>query len=333
MKKLLIAILVCALFIAGCSEKITETTGPVQEDQVQEGAQTETTAISPGKILHNGLHTDQDRGLWIINTDGTGLYKVVNKYVDGKWSPRGDKISYKMSKSIFIMNPDTSQKKEIARTDEALGEYYWTPDSRYIVFEEGSGIRAVDMNTYSETVLTGDSSDQMQKGSSPAYPEKDRIAYIFEDKIYKVNTDGTNTEIWLDLKNPQALKASPDGIYLSFSDDGAFWIAKDEKNTEDMTKVADGVVVNYEWSPDSKKIVFEIAGEKFYIYNLQSKTSVTVQKNSEDRFSWSPDSQWIAFTFKSPDTYEDVWVVKADGTGLQKLIACPTACEKPDWGP
>jgi Tol biopolymer transport system component len=332
MKKILILILIAALF-CGCVQvqvgPETQTTQPRASSQETEPSA--PASVSPGKILHLGMHTDQSRGLWAINTDGTNLKKLVSQYVDAIASPDSSKIIYVYSKSIFEIRPDGSNKREVEEASGAVSNLRFSPDGRYIMYMDGNKVIAESMIDGLEYELTGSKPDQPSTGSSPAYCGKDSIVFISGKNIYRADIETETTETWMSLSNPQALQASPSAVYLSFSDSGSFWIAKNEKNSADRTEVAKSTVTNYEWSPDSKKIVYETTGGRFYIYDVAGKTSKTVEKDSEDRFSWSPDSQGIAFTYKDPVTYEDIWFVKADGTGLQKFTNCPTACEKPFW--
>jgi len=333
MKKILFVLFVTLFLVVSCAPPAIqpEEKEPTEVEPEKEAEPT-IVGVSPGQILHNGIHTSQSRDLWVINTDGTGLMQLINKYVPAKWSPNGEKIVYLYSNRLFSMNPDASAKREMRQGDKAITMFDWSSDSKYVLFEEGNGIGVEHMSNGLDLILTGEKVDQQPEGKSPTYSEKDTIAFISENKIYKVDVNGDNTEEWLDLSSPSLLKASPNGLMLAFSDAGSFYIVPNEKATTDRTKVASSEAKNAEWSPDSKKIAYKTGSGKFYIYNVETKVTSTVDKNSQDNFAWSPDSKWLAFTYKSPDTYEDIWFVKADGTGLRKFTNCPTACEKPSWG-
>ncbi|MBW2994957.1 hypothetical protein KY312_01255 [Candidatus Woesearchaeota archaeon] len=331
MKKILFALLVTLFLIVSCAPQEQEEVKTQErdtEDTTKGKVQTTAEApVTPGRILHLGIHTGQSRDLWVINSDGTGLEKVVNKYVDAKWSPDGELALYKYSVNLLVMNPKTTFKKEIVNAYDKLGMFEWSPDGKYVIFEEGGKIGAVNMDTYEENM-------PLASGESPAYAAKDTFAFISEKYIYRIGFEEKHDEKeeWLELSNPSLLKTSPSLMYMTFNDAGSFWIAPNEKDTDDLVEIADSNALEYAWSPDSKKIVYRTVNSKFHIYDRESKTTKTVTMHSQDHFAWSPDSKWIAFTNKDPETYEDIWMVRADGSGKFKFTDCPTACEKPSWG-
>jgi Tol biopolymer transport system component len=326
MKKTLIAVLLTLFLIVGCAPSQEAD----QEAQTQPSGDTDReptptkALVSEGQILHTGMYTDQSKNLWSINSDGSGLEKKLSKYVEAKWSPDNKWILYYFGGKLMKMTPDAKSRSEIAGINDVMGYFDYTPDGRYILWEEGQNIHSIEISSGIEKM-------PLVEGKSPAYPEKDTAAYLFENKIFKIDLpEGEETEEWLDLKDPKALKASPDGLYLSFSNDGAFWIAPDEKRTSDLTEIAGSVITNYEWSPNSKKIAYAM-GTKLYIYDIASDATKTVDKKIEGPMSWSRDSKWLAFTHRAAETYEDIWFVEADGTGLKQFTECSTACELLDW--
>ncbi|MBW3017313.1 hypothetical protein KY316_02985 [Candidatus Woesearchaeota archaeon] len=326
-----------SLLVLGCTTQVVVQSGGEDTEDTSDVADRRTTKeetegasaigdVSPGTILHLGIHTDQKRGLWQIDTDGTGLKKVLPDYVDAKWSPDNKQIAY-VSTDLWVMNADSSTKVKVADAGVTeIDSFEWRKDGKYIVYEN-NGIGYVDMAIKDELQIVPVIGTKI---SSPTWAGN-RIAYIDDKYIKKVDAaKGSEPEIWLTLKDPTHLKASPNDDWLAFNNNGAFWIAPDEKGTSDFTQVADTTVSELEWSPDSKKIVFA-AGSSVYIYDVATAKKVTVNAKNEDRFTWSRDSLWIAFTQKSSDAAEDIWFVKADGKGLKKFTNCPTACEMPDW--
>jgi len=330
----ILAILAVSILIAGCATQVTIQSGDNAQDDrrmttTQGEESTASIEVTPGLILHTGIHTDQNRGLWIINTDGTGLHKVLSDYVDAKWSPDNKLIAY-VQTDMWIMNADGSTKAKVGRADLwPIGEFTWSGDGKYIAYEQ-KGVAVVNVAQKDETQLV---TEVGEKISGAAWSDLGMVAFIEGKNIKKINADGKQTEptLWLELKDPKALKASPNMAMLSFSDSGAFWIAKDEKNTDELTQVSGTVVTNYAWSPDSKRIIYE-SGGKVHIYDTEAKTEVaSFAAHNEDRFTWSKDSQWILFTQKKTGAAENIWIVNAKGAGLKQFTDCPTACDRPDW--
>jgi Tol biopolymer transport system component len=47
-----------------------------------------------------------------------------------------------------------------------------------------------------------------------------------------------------------------------------------------------------------------------------------------DSPAWSPDGRWIAFIRTG-----DVWIIRPDGTGAQRITRTPQEESSPDWLP
>lgn len=115
------------------------------------------------------------------------------------------------------------------------------------------------------------------------------------------------------------------------------------------------------WSPDGSRIAFGSSmggstpfGDPDYdvwVMDVDGfdETNLTAAPNSNDMYpTWSPDGAWIAFesTRGTPPSFEppphdlerlsddDVWVMRADGSGLRNLTSDLVRLDKfPDWSP
>lgn len=102
--------------------------------------------------------------------------------------------------------------------------------------------------------------------------------------------------------------------------------------------VAECTEVDPAWSPDGSKIVFAVAWPDFPAYGMSTINAdgtgaffnlVTAFHYEYRNPTWSPDGSKIAF-ISSRDVVFQIYVMKADGTGLTRLKSNATDVE-PDW--
>jgi len=86
-----------------------------------------------------------DNYIYIMNSDGTELKKLVDSAASPKWSPDSKKIAYYTFEDlieIWIINIDGTNKEKIFIDYKYLigGKYRWTADSNYLLLNNGSTI-------------------------------------------------------------------------------------------------------------------------------------------------------------------------------------------------
>lgn len=170
--------------------------------------------------------------------------------------------------------------------------------------------------------------------ASAQTPASTTIAFDRGGNIWTMNPDGSNqTQISNIFGVNPAL--SPDGKRVVFVcgpepidicvmnvDGTGFSVLTETRNNSNPT-----------WSPDGTRIAF--VGETEIGYNIYTATingGAVVQVLSNDQYkenlAWSPDGTRIAF-----DTIDDLYVVGADGNGLQLLTSGADQNMSPTWSP
>lgn len=95
------------------------------------------------KIAFNGASKRTD--VYIIDSSGANLQKIAENASSPEWSPDGKNIAYYTYddvNEIWITHPDGTNKKKIF-TDyrySIVDRYRWTPDSKYLLLNNGSNI-------------------------------------------------------------------------------------------------------------------------------------------------------------------------------------------------
>jgi Tol biopolymer transport system component len=99
---------------------------------------------------------------------------------------------------------------------------------------------------------------------------------------------------------------------------------------------------NYRWSPDGKKILFADAGGILWTISPAGSNLTQVYRDDTRRWAitptWSPDGSMIMFALDPTGNpfghpRNSLYVVRANGTGLTKVLGGPNFKREPVWVP
>jgi Tol biopolymer transport system component len=203
---------------------------------------------------------------------------------------------------VYTANPDGSQEQQLLATG-AEGPH-WSPDgSRIAVFPH-------DVDGVSARIVNPDDGTYRDV----ANPDPDRLFLpcgLWSPDGKRLACDGfgsTDGEL--------------DGIYTIRSSDGG--------GLDRVTANPDGEDCPGDYSPAGKRLVFlrqNDATFALFTTKLDGKDVRQITPNSSDEFSinfdcgsWSPQGNDILFSAHAPSSQRStVWVVHADGSGLQQV--------------
>ena len=188
-----------------------------------------------------------------------------------------------------------------------------------------------------------------QDGDAALSPTKDRIAFASDRggafEIYTMRLDGSEV---VQVTHNGTYSAhptwSPDGKRLAFQTGpvGAWDIAIVRADGSDQRVVTSHPASDYHpvWSPDGRRIAFESARDgppNLFTYDVETGElrQLTHDTGSNQQAAWSPDGSRILFN-SDRDTGEtsfDLYVMHADGTGVQRLTTFPGHDEFGIWSP
>jgi Tol biopolymer transport system component len=254
-----------------------------------------TAAAPKGRIAFSKTEGDrpEDKYIWIMNADGSGAKKILDRASSPSFSPDGTKLAYfHWTDGIYVANADGTDlpgKKVLGDTFTRFLD--WSHDGRWIAFTAqpgGTGNAVIDIAPPDGTALKDPNARRnVAIGLSPSWSPDDAQV------VFATCREGC-------------------GIFRGKSGGGdAVAIVTD-----------DGGLPS--WSPDSKRIVYqkEVDGQKqLFLINPDGtgKKQLTLGATMHVAAVWSADGNYIFY--RSPEGGNwGIWRMKADGTNPVKLI-------------
>lgn len=148
--------------------------------------------------------------------------------------------------------------------------------------------------------------------------------------------DGTQQERLTDNVNLNDLNArySPDGQYLAYMTNysvgdgtGEIWIMNADGS--DQRRLTDNHLddLGSVWSPDSQYLAYWVtaadrSGSDLWVMDITTGTAHQLTRIAGHEYApiWSPDGAWLVFTHTPDGGANSLYVVRADGTALQRLV-------------
>ncbi|GAC1477776.1 MAG: hypothetical protein NVS1B4_20890 [Gemmatimonadaceae bacterium] len=218
-----------------------------------------------------------------------------------------------------------------------------------------SDLMTVRVTGGARTRLTADGMGYFQPALSA---DGCKVAFLSTDHrrslgLFVVNVDGTGLRRLTETMGGGEAAWSPDGTRIAFRRIVAppgnlpsriFVINADGTGLRQLTPDTPGFSVDGSpsWSPDGMKILFirlEGSGPELNVINADGTAIVKIRPAGSSRLTsaaWSPDGTRIAATGYSgiPGDYsQDLYVMRADGTGATRITDDGRQLSTPRWSP
>jgi Tol biopolymer transport system component len=282
-----------------------------------------------------------------IQPDGTHARTILaNRKVDeadSAWSPDGTRLAFTRSTTkgfpldIWSADPNGGDLRRLTRWNDLSAAPAWAGLNRIVYFTAKdhvpSGIGFPASELYS---MAADGSDQRR---------------LTHDKTVQ-------TEPSVSPLDGRVVYTAARPIRPDVTDLGLYSMAADGSHARPVAKfMARRDVLDPNWSPDGKRIVFEVAsphprgtgggsGRQSDIAIMDANgrhvRKLTNTRTLETNPVWSPDGTMIAFTSdrhakrrkrERPNPDFEIYIMRADGTGIRRLTHNKVADLYPDWQP
>ena len=243
----------------------------------------------------------------------------INQDIFPMWI--GDEIFFLSDRdrimNMFVYNTLSKKTEKVTNFDE-YDIKFPSKSKESIVFENGGYIYKFDVKTrkvgkLSITISDDNGADRSimkdaSKSITSVSPSTDgeRVAISARGEIFNIPVKEGITR---NLTNTSGVHErnsswSPDGKYIAWISDASgefeIWTQKSDGSEPpaQITKDQNTYLFRIQWSPDSKKILYNTKKNDLRYVDIQSKKITIADKSQKGPFyeaAWSPDSKWIAF--------------------------------------
>jgi tricorn protease len=249
----------------------------------------------------------------------------INQDIFPMWI--GDEIFYLSDRdrimNMFVYNT-LSKKTEKVTSFDTYDIKFPSRSKEAIVFENGGFIYKFDLKTRKQEKVNISIADDNGAGKkvmkdaarnitsvSPS-TDGERVAISARGDIFNVPVKEGVTKNITNTSSAHERNAewSPDGKYIAWISDASgefeIWMQKYDRSESpvQISKDQNTYLFGMEWSPDSKKILYNTKKNDLRYIDVQTKKITIADKSQKGPFydaSWSPDSKWITFVRPEQD--------------------------------
>jgi tricorn protease len=281
------------------------------------------------KYYKGGMADD----VWIFDFDTKEFVNITNNDAQDifpMWY--GDKIFYCSDRdriaNIFCYNVKDKTTRKISNFD-FYDVKFPSVGNKEIIFENGGFLYTLNPETEAITKLEifitedlaigrnklKDASKNIENVSIA--PDGNRLAIVGRGDVYSVPVkSGVTRNITNNSgANDRSAVWSPDGKHIAYiSDmDGEFEVyIQGQSGLTPPIKITSGTgtyIFDIEWSPDSKKILFNDKMMRLRYVDVASKKVTEIEQNPHweiRSFCWSPDSKWVSYSRQESNGFNTI---------------------------
>jgi tricorn protease len=227
--------------------------------------------------------------------------------------------------NLFVYNTKTKNTEKLTHFTE-FDIKFPSHSKEYIVFENGGFIYKYDVNQKDyQKVSIYIADDQLHARSeikdvskdirsADLSPNGERIIFTARGEVFSVPSKAGITYNLTQTPgvHERNVSWSPDGKFIAYISDksGEFEIHVQKQDGSEparqLTKNADTYIFDFKWSPDSKKMIYHDRLQRLTMVDIATGTTKLVDENKYNMissYSWSPDSEWIAYSYPTKTAF------------------------------
>jgi tricorn protease len=281
--------------------------------------------------------------LWPMYAHNGEIYYVADQLPNEKNIKPGSPEVMQSVNNIWKIPEHGGKPVQVTHhTDGSLFYPSMSADGKTIVYEENFGLWKLDVGSGKSTEIHVDIKSDLKDNNLQLVnvtndaegfslsPSNRRIALGVHGEIFTIATERGETQRVTDTPwRDQDPKWSPDGKWIAFISDRTgreeIWLSDElGKNVKKLSD-ADCEKGEFEWSPDSKSMLWNCSDHKLRLATVETGETRIVTSNDVgdlDSPAFSPDGKWISFAKEDKLLRSHVFVKQLDG-GTERMITSP----------
>ncbi len=288
------------------------------------------------------------------NRFGFGSHTWIHWSPDGKWLVVSDKASAEERFSLFLLSPETGEKRRLTSPPvSVVGDCSpaFSPDGRWLAFVRV--ISAVVGEVYLVPLEGGEPKRLTFDGAGASNlawaPSGREIVFASrhggKSRLFRIPVEGGTPE-WLaasgsDAQYPTFSRQGNRLAWRRNSDNQDIFRLMRSRNSESVEPLANLIAstaleASPRYSPDGKRIVFvsnRSGSDEIWVCGSEGENPIRLTSFRGPLAgspSWSPDGRQIVFDCR-PEGNADLYVVSAEGGQTRRLTTDPAEDIVPSW--
>jgi len=294
------------------------------------------------KYYKGGMADD----VYIFDFDSKEVKNITNNIAQDlfpMWI--GDEIFFASDRdrtmNLFSYNIKTGTTQKVTNFTE-YDIKFPSHSGNSIVFENGGYLYRFDATSKTSTKIPVTIFDEFAY-SRPEYkdasknifaanisPNGERVVFSARGDVFTVPAEKGITRNLTQSSDAhdRDAKWSPDGKYIAYISDksGEYEIyIQNQDGSTGAIQITNGInnyIFDFEWSPDSKKLMFNDRLGRLQYIDIDTRKLTLVDKNEYGQifsYNWSPDSKWITYTSQDVNRFGIIYIYNVE-TSVKKAV-------------
>lgn len=302
-------------------------------------------------ISHSSIQAEMP--LWVVQLGGISTHRVAGVLGhDATWMPNGSDILYAANDELRIVHPQSGATEPFAKAPGRAFWLRWSPDGRRLRFT------VIDPITHTQSIWELTSNDPTPRPLLNQWSgrsneccgawTRDGSSFIFqsmrdgESDLWRLlgNSNSANpkrlTNGPLYFEGPVGSRSSTDRIFFTGVVEQAHVQVFDAATKEfRLSNVFLRDAQEVDFSRDGQWVAWIDGTGRLWRARTDGKDQLQLTPESLNGYlaRWSPDSSRIAVMARQSNQPWQLYLIRPDGSGLERLLQEPRNDADPTWSP